>query len=80
MGKRLIISPGGKGANQAVAAARLGADVWMVGCVGDDANGRMMLETLEREGIHIEYVKVLSGVTTGTAHITSPRATTASSS
>lgn len=70
MGKRLIISPGGKGANQAVAAARLGADVWMVGCVGDDANGRMMLETLEREGIHTEYVKVLSGVTTGTAHIT----------
>ncbi len=70
MGRRLVISPGGKGANQAVAAARLGAEVWMVGCVGDDANGRMMLDTLSREGVHTDYVKVLSGVTTGTAHIT----------
>ena len=70
MGRRLVISPGGKGANQAVAAARLGAEVWMVGCVGDDANGRMMLDTLAREGVHTDYVKVLSGVTTGTAHIT----------
>ena len=70
MGRRLIISPGGKGANQAVAAARVGADVWMIGCVGDDANGQMMMDTLKREGIHTDYVKVIPGVTTGTAHIT----------
>lgn len=70
MGRRLIISPGGKGANQAVAAARVGADVWMIGCVGDDANGQMMMDTLKKEGIHTDYVKVIPGVTTGTAHIT----------
>lgn len=70
MGKALHIVPGGKGANQAVAAARLGADVYMVGCVGDDANGTLMLETMKKEGIHTDYVKVVPGVTTGTAHIT----------
>lgn len=70
MGRRLVISPGGKGANQAVAAARVGADVWMVGCVGDDANGRLMRETLEREGVHTDFVRTVPGVTTGTAHIT----------
>ena len=43
MGDRLIVSPGGKGANQAVAAARLGAEVYMVGCIGDDDYGTYRL-------------------------------------
>lgn len=49
MGKRLIVSPGGKGANQAVAAARLGEKVYMIGCVGNDAYGSMMLDTLKEK-------------------------------
>lgn len=68
-GKRFVTVPGGKGANQAVAAARLGADVYMVGCTGDDAYGRLMREVLQKEGIHTDYVKTVAD-TTGTAHIT----------
>lgn len=69
-GKGLTISPGGKGANQAVAAARLGAEVAMVGCVGDDVYGKLMLEALEKNNINTDYVKVLPGENSGTAHIT----------
>ncbi|HBK27442.1 MAG TPA: ribokinase [Dialister sp.] len=70
MGNRLIVSPGGKGANQAVAAARLGYEVYMVGCVGDDAYGQMMLDALTKSGVKTDYVETLDNVTTGTAHIT----------
>lgn len=70
MGNRLIVSPGGKGANQAVAAARLGQEVYMIGCVGDDAYGSMMRDALEKSGVKTDYVETLEGVTTGTAHIT----------
>jgi len=45
--------PGGKGSNQAIGLARLGADVRFVGCVGDDRYGRDALELLRREGIDI---------------------------
>lgn len=69
-GNRLNISPGGKGANQAVAAARLGAEVVMVGCVGDDVYGKLMLEALAANNIKTDYVQVLAGEHTGTAHIT----------
>ena len=69
MGKRLIVSPGGKGANQAVAAARLGEEVYMVGCVGRDAYGSLMLDALKKSGVKTDYVSVLDGVDTGTAHI-----------
>ena len=54
MGKRLIVSPGGKGANQAVAAARLGEKVYMIGCVGNDAYGSMMLDTLKENGVNTD--------------------------
>lgn len=56
---------GGKGANQALAAKRLGADVTLVGCVGDDANGEMCLKHFKEEGIdtsHIRKVKEPTGV------------------
>ncbi len=70
LGSRLLIAQGGKGANQAVAAARLGAKVYMVGCVGDDDYGRSVLKNFEANGVNTAYVKTISGVTTGTAHIT----------
>jgi ribokinase len=61
--------PGGKGANQAVAAARLGADVTFVGCVGDDGFAVEALRGLEAAGIALDSLKRTSG-TTGVALIT----------
>jgi ribokinase len=61
--------PGGKGANQAVAAARLGAHVAIIGCVGDDAFGREMRAILAREGIDITHVLVHPDEATGVALI-----------
>lgn len=61
--------PGGKGANQAVAAARLGGSARMIGAVGDDAHGRLMLESLASAGVDTSGVAVLDGDATGTALI-----------
>lgn len=69
-GKNITYNPGGKGANQAVAMARLGAQVDMFGCVGNDENGQKMLENLQKNNVGIDNVKVLDGVSTGLALIT----------
>ncbi len=69
-GDHIQYIPGGKGANQAVAMARLGADVEMFGCVGDDANGEMMLKNLRQNGVKTDHIKILEGVSTGIAIIT----------
>lgn len=61
--------PGGKGANQAVAAARLGTRVAMVGRVGDDVFGGSLREGMQRDGVDITHVEVTPGVSTGTALI-----------
>jgi len=58
---------GGKGANQAVAAAAAGADVAMAGCVGEDAGGRAYLERLVRRGVDVSAVRVVAGEPTGHA-------------
>src|SRR4030042_76732 len=55
-GSRYGYVPGGKGANQAVAAARLGAEVTFVGRVGRDAHGDTLREHLAREAIHAELL------------------------
>ena len=61
--------PGGKGANQAVAAARLGARVTMIGRVGDDPFGRQLVENLTHERIDAVRVRAVSGAATGVALI-----------
>ncbi|MDQ7840393.1 MAG: ribokinase [bacterium] len=61
---------GGKGANQAVAAARLGASVVMVGRVGDDPFGAQMRAGLEQEGIDAAHVRATKGTASGVALIT----------
>ncbi|MBA2174887.1 ribokinase [Halobacillus locisalis] len=69
MGDSFATFPGGKGANQAVAAARLGGDVRMIGAVGSDVFGNDLLEHLRREGIDTSGVASVDGVSTGTATI-----------
>jgi ribokinase len=69
LGSAARFTPGGKGANQAVAAARLGAGVRMVGCVGDDDFGRRLLAALRAEGIDADAVRTLTSVPTGLAMI-----------
>lgn len=62
---------GGKGANQAVGASRLGAKVHFVGCVGKDTNGKHVLENLVNEGVNVNFVEENSDYPTGTAYVTS---------
>ena len=61
--------PGGKGANQALAAHRLGASVFMVGRVGDDPVADEALHTLREEGVDLSYCQTLQGTSTGLAMI-----------
>ncbi|GAB6257620.1 ribokinase [Peribacillus sp. N1] len=70
LGESFITVPGGKGANQAVAAARLGAEVSMVGCVGDDVYGEIILDNLKKNHVNTKYVEPVTGSASGTAHIT----------
>lgn len=60
---------GGKGGNQAVAAAKLGAQVTMIGCVGDDEGGRAYRKTLEELGVNTKYLYTVPETPTGTALI-----------
>ncbi|GEN32665.1 ribokinase [Aneurinibacillus danicus] len=69
LGNRFSTLPGGKGANQAVACARLGAEVRMVGCVGDDGFGTELIENLRREGVCVDDVEPVPHVATGIASI-----------
>ena len=69
LGSAARFTPGGKGANQAVAAARLGASVRMAGCVGDDDFGRRLLAALRDEGVNADDVLVTADAPTGLAMI-----------
>lgn len=69
LGSDLVIHPGGKGANQALAAARLGARSALLARIGDDANGRLLLESQRAAGVDTVGVLV-GGAPTGVALIT----------
>jgi ribokinase len=70
LGGDLQTGPGGKGANQAVAAARLGAHVRMVGRVGDDSFGRAAIQSLRRHGVEVDAVRTTAAAPSGVALIT----------
>ncbi|MEK5523015.1 ribokinase [Heyndrickxia sp. FSL W8-0423] len=70
IGESFKTVPGGKGANQAVAASRLGAQVYMIGCVGDDNFGKVILDNFKENEVIIDCVEPVTGVESGTAHIT----------
>jgi len=69
LGENFSIVPGGKGANQAIAASRLGAQVTMIGCVGTDYYGNTILDNFKQNQVDTTYIERSSEVDSGTAHI-----------
>ena len=69
-GQDFISNPGGKGANQAIAAARLGGKVTMIGRVGIDNYGEVMIDRLRKEKIDTAFIQKDKDVSTGIALIT----------
>lgn len=69
LGSDFSTVPGGKGANQAVAAARLGGEVYMAGCVGNDIFGKNLVENLKNNNVNIDNVEVTNDTSTGVAVI-----------
>lgn len=69
IGKAFHKAPGGKGVNQAVQMARLGAEVTMVGCLGSDGNGREFLETCRAANVDMTHVRMDANAPTGCAVI-----------
>lgn len=57
----VAFSAGGKGANQAVQAAKLGMETYMMGCVGNDYMGDFLVKTAEKYGVHTEFVRKIDG-------------------
>ena len=70
LAKDFELIPGGKGANQAYALGRLGADVTILGAVGDDGYGKLLLGNLENAGVNVSQVGVVPGANTGMAIVT----------
>jgi ribokinase len=73
LGGRFLMNAGGKGANQAVAAARLGGLVTFVGKIGDDIFGKQAVQQLEDEGINVDFIAVDPENPSGVAMITVDR-------
>src|SRR5882672_3718680 len=69
LGSEVSTIPGGKGANQAVAAAKLGAAVHLIGRVGDDDFGARLINGLQQHKVDTEYVTVTEGASSGCALI-----------
>ena len=69
-GEGFAVNPGGKSANQAVAAGRLGGNVALIGAVGEDSNGDMLLASVAGAGVDVSRVRRAADVETGVAVIT----------
>ncbi len=69
MGSDFETNNGGKGANQACACARLGGEVYMCGCVGNDAFGKGLIDSLDRDGVHTDFIRKIDKTPTGVAVI-----------
>lgn len=69
LGRQFSLASGGKGANQAAMAARMGVPTWMVGCIGSDVFHHGVLDSLRAHGVHDRHVHVLPEAHTGIAHI-----------
>lgn len=69
LGQQFHLGAGGKGSNQAVAAARAGGSVHLITRIGDDAFGQLALDTWRRDGIDTQHVRVMAGESTGAAFI-----------
>ena len=69
LGSGFAMFPGGKGANQAVAAARLGGDVTMIGCVCEDFFGKELISNLANNGVNISHIQKTDNCATGVAMI-----------
>lgn len=68
--RAFMMAPGGKGANQALAASRLGGQVYMAGCVGEDLYADALVDTLNTDGVDTALVRRVASVNTGLACIT----------
>ncbi|MGI2258853.1 ribokinase [Shewanella sp. GXUN23E] len=68
-GRNYQVIPGGKGANQAVAASRLGADIGFIACVGDDAFGNNIVQEFAKDGMNVDAVHCMENAMTGIAMI-----------
>lgn len=68
-GKNFSTCPGGKGLNQAIAAAKLGAKVKMLGCIGYDSFGEEMFNTLKKYNVDVSHIKAVKDASSGIAMI-----------
>ena len=69
LGDTLTYVPGGKGANQTYAAGKIGGNVTMLGCVGDDSIGEILIKNLAASGANTSAIRRVDGKPTGTAVI-----------
>ncbi|MBA2695180.1 MAG: ribokinase [Actinobacteria bacterium] len=72
LGSDLVTTPGGKGANQAVAAARIGGDVRFVGCVGGDTGGRLLRDSLSDAGVDLTGLQTVDAATGSAVILVTP--------
>jgi len=69
LGDSLMLNPGGKGANQCYTVGKLGGNATMLGCVGNDSYGDMLIESLKKAEVNTSYIKKCGDIHTGTALI-----------